>query len=59
MYLRKLVVLAGLCLPLQVLACNFPPGYFHRISLDPGHLVVGRDAPLGAVIYHPLPCTGR
>lgn len=51
MYLRKLVVLAGLYLPLQALACEFPPGFFQRISFDPGNLVVGRDAPIGSLIF--------
>ncbi|MDH0729991.1 type 1 fimbrial protein [Pseudomonas sichuanensis] len=51
MYLRKLVVLAGLGLPLQAMACEFPPGFFQRISFDPGNLVVGRDAPIGSLIF--------
>lgn len=52
---RKLALLVGLCLPLQVLACDFPAGFMYRLSLDPGNLVVGRDAPLGTVIYSSSP----
>ncbi|MFK3770998.1 fimbrial protein [Pseudomonas sp. NPDC089406] len=51
MNLRKLATLTGLYLPLQALACEFPAGFLQRVSLDPGNLVVGRDAPVGTVIY--------
>lgn len=37
-------------LPLSVLGCDFPPGFFYRVNIDPGHLFVGRDAPVGTVI---------
>ncbi len=37
-------------LPLSVMGCNFPPGFFYRVNIDPGHLFVGRDAPVGTII---------
>lgn len=42
--------LASLWLPLQAVSCEFPPGFFVRQEFDPGHLYVGRDAPIGTVI---------
>ena len=39
-----------LWLPLSVMGCNFPPGFFYRVNIDPGHLFVGRDAPIGTII---------
>jgi len=51
MNLRKLAMLAGLYLPLQAFACEFPAGTVYRVALDPGHLVVGRDVPVGTVFY--------
>jgi hypothetical protein len=32
------------------MGCNFPPGFFYRVNIDPGHLFVGRDAPIGTII---------
>ncbi len=39
-----------MALPLQVLGCEFPAGFFYSLAIDPGDLFVGRDAPIGTVI---------
>lgn len=36
--------------PFQVMGCGFPEGFFFRQGIDPGHLYVGRDAPIGTII---------
>ncbi|QXH50712.1 type 1 fimbrial protein [Pseudomonas fakonensis] len=50
MAVRKTIAAVGLCLPLQVLACDFPAGFFFRQEVNPGDLFVGRDAPIGSEI---------
>ncbi|WP_367616819.1 fimbrial protein [Pseudomonas xanthosomatis] len=43
-------IFACLCFPVMAWGCDFPPGYFYEVSVDPGNVFVPRDALPGAVI---------